>query len=169
MISKHTDIHPKAKIGENVSVGAFTVIEENVEIGDDAWIAPNVTIMNGARIGKGCRVFPGAVISAVPQDLKFEGEESQVIIGDNTTIRECVTLNRGTKASGTTRIGANSLLMAYVHIAHDCIVGDNCILSNSVQMAGHVLVEDYAVIGGSCAIHQFSRIGAHAMVSGGSL
>jgi UDP-N-acetylglucosamine acyltransferase len=162
-------IHPQAKVAQNVVIEPFTVIHKDVEIGEGTWIGSNVTIMEGARIGKNCRIFPGAVISAVPQDLKFGGEVTTAEIGDNTTIRECVTVNRGTVAHGKTEIGKNCLLMAYVHIAHDCVVGNNCVIANSVQMAGHVIVGDFAIIGGSSAIHQFSKIGQHAMVSGGSL
>jgi UDP-N-acetylglucosamine acyltransferase len=125
--------------------------------------------MNGARIGKNCRIFPGAVISAVPQDLKFGGEDSLVVIGDNTTIRECVTINRGTSDRKETRVGNNVLLMAYTHIAHDCVVGNNCILANGVQLAGHITVDDFAIIGGMSAVHQFVSVGAHVMISGGSL
>lgn len=162
-------VHPQALIARNVVIEPFVTIHKNVEIGEGTWIGPNVTIMEGARIGKNCKIFPGAVISAVPQDLKFEGEDSISIIGDNTTIRECVTINRGTKALGKTVIGKNCLIMAYVHIAHDCIVGDNCILVNNVNMGGHVVVGDFALIGGMSAVHQFVHIGAHAMVGGGGL
>ena len=162
-----TYIHPNAKIGKNVQIGPFTTIEDNVEIGDDTWIASNVTIMSGARIGKGCKIHPGAVVSNIPQDLKFQGEESITIIGDNTTIRECVTVNRGTVDKHQTVVGSNCLLMAYVHVAHDCIIGDNCILANSVQVAGHVIIEDYVVVGGNTGVHQFVHIGAHAMIAGG--
>lgn len=164
-----TYISPLAKIAENVKVDPFTVIHENVEIGEGSWIASNVTIFPGARIGKNVRIFPGAVISAIPQDLKFGGEVTTLEIGDNTTIRECATLNRGTSDRNKTVIGKNCLIMAYVHIAHDCIIGDQVIIANSVQMAGHVTVGNYAIIGGSSAIHQFSKIGAHCMISGGSL
>ena len=169
MISKLSEIHASAKLGENVTVEAFTSIHEDVEIGDGTWIGSNVTIYPGARIGKNCRVFPGAVISAVPQDLKFQGEESTVEIGDNTTIRECVTINRGTVDKQITKIGNSCLLMAYVHIAHDCIIGNNVIIANSVQVAGHVSIDEWAIIGGSSAIHQFVRIGMHSLISGGSL
>src|SRR5690606_11620495 len=129
----------------------------------------NVTIMEGARIGKNCKIYPGAVISSVPQDLKFAGEETTAIIGDNTVIRECVTISRGTIDKMKTVVGSNCLIMSYAHIAHDCMVGDNCIVVNAVQMAGHVEMGDYAIIGGSSAVHQFVKIGAHAMISGGSL
>ncbi|UKJ08036.1 acyl-ACP--UDP-N-acetylglucosamine O-acyltransferase [Solitalea lacus] len=169
MIQPLAYIHPQAKIADNVVIEPFVTIHKDVEIGEGTWIGPNVTIMDGARIGKNCRIFPGAVISAVPQDLKFGGEYTIAVIGDNTTIRECVTVNRGTSDRKETRIGSNCLLMAYVHIAHDCIIGDNCILANAVQVAGHVTVNDWAIIGGTSAIHQFVSIGAHVMVSGGSL
>lgn len=169
MIHSLTHIHPNAKIGENVTVEAFTTIQGDVEIGEGTWIGPNVTIMDGARIGRHCRIFPGAVISGIPQDLKFDGEVTQTIIGDRTTIRECVTISRGTKDKFKTVIGSDCLLMAYVHVAHDCLIGNHCILANAVQMAGHVQVDDHVVIGGTTAIHQFVRIGAHVMVSGGSL
>ena len=162
-------VHPQAKIARNVVIEPFTTIHANVQIGSGTWIGSNVTIMEGARIGKNCRIFPGAVISAIPQDLKFEGEDSLTIIGDNTTVRECVTINRGTSASGETRIGKNVLIMATVHIAHDCNIGDNAIVVNGVALAGHVTVGEYAIIGGLAAIHQFIHIGDHAMVSGGSL
>ncbi|HLT07737.1 MAG TPA: acyl-ACP--UDP-N-acetylglucosamine O-acyltransferase [Cyclobacteriaceae bacterium] len=169
MISKLSEIHANAKLGKNVTVEAFTSIHDDVEIGDGTWIGSNVTIYPGARIGKNCKVFPGAVISAVPQDLKFQGEESTVEIGDNTTIRECVTINRGTVDKQTTKVGESCLLMAYVHIAHDCIIGNHVIIANSVQVAGHVSIDEWAIIGGSSAIHQFVRIGMHSLVSGGSL
>ena len=162
-------IHPDAKIASNVVVEPFTVVHKNVEIDEGTWIGSNVTIMEGARIGKNCRIFPGAVISAIPQDLKFEGEKSLAVIGDGTTVRECATINRGTKALGKTVIGKNCLIMATAHIAHDCVLGDNCIIVNGVAMGGHVTIGDYAIIGGLSAIHQFIHVGPHAMVSGGSL
>lgn len=162
-------IHPEAKIAPNVVVEPFTTISKDVEIGEGTWIGPNVTIMEGARIGKNCKIFPGAVVSAVPQDLKFGGETSLAVIGDNTTIRECVTINRGTAASGSTSIGNNCLLMAYSHVAHDCHIGNNCILVNSVALGGHVEIGDFAIVGGLAAVHQFVSIGPHAMISGGSL
>ncbi len=169
MIHPHTYIHPNAKLATNVKVDPFTVIHQDVEIGEGTWIGSNVTIMEGAKIGKNCRIFPGAVIAAIPQDLKYEGEYSKVIIGDNTTIREFVTVNRGTKDREMTAIGDNCLIMAYTHIAHDCIVGNNCILSNSTQVAGHVTIGDWVILGGMCAVHQFANIGQHAFVNGGSL
>jgi len=162
-------IHPGARIATNVVVEPFATINNNVVIGSGTWIGSNVTIMEGARIGKNCRIFPGAVISAIPQDLKFEDEDSLVTIGDNVTIRECVTINRGTKAYGKTEIGKNSLIMATAHIAHDCILEENVIIVNGVLLAGHVKVGKHAIIGGLSGIHQFIHIGEHAMVSGGSL
>ena len=162
-------VHPQAKIARNVVIEPFTTIHNNVIIGSGTWIGSNVTIMEGARIGKDCRIFPGAVISAIPQDLKFEGEDSLTVIGDNTTIRECVTINRGTNASGKTEIGDNCLIMATAHIAHDCIIGNNSIVVNGVALGGHVTIGEHAIIGGLAAVHQFIHIGDHAMVSGGSL
>jgi UDP-N-acetylglucosamine acyltransferase len=164
-----TSIHPSAILGSNVSIDPFSVIHEDVEIGDGTWIGSNVTIFPGARIGKNVRIFPGAVISAIPQDLKFGGEVTTAEIGDHTTIRECATINRGTSDRMKTVIGRHCLIMAYVHVAHDCIVGDHCIIANSVQMAGHVNLGDFAIIGGSSAVHQFANIGRHVMISGGSL
>jgi UDP-N-acetylglucosamine acyltransferase len=169
MIHPHTYIHSNAKLATNVKIDPFTVIHQDVEIGSGTWIGSNVTIMEGARIGKNCRIFPGAVISAIPQDLKFEGEESSVIIGDNVTIREFVTINRGTKALGKTVIGSNCQIQAYSHLAHDCIVGNNCIISNNTQVAGHVSIGDWAILAGMCAIHQFVSIGQHSFIGGGSL
>ncbi len=159
-------IHPDAKIGKDVTISPFASIYEDVEIGDGTWIGPNVTIFPKARIGKNCKIFPGAVIAAIPQDLKFKGEESIVQIGDNTTIRECVTVNRGTADKMKTVVGSNCLIMAYAHIAHDCIVGDNVIIANSVNLAGHVDIEDWVIIEGGTGVGQFVRIGAHAFVSG---
>lgn len=162
-------IHPEAKIARNVVIEPFTVISKNVVIDEGTWIGPNVSIMEGARIGKNVKVFPGAVLSAIPQDLKFSGEETTVEIGDNTTIRECVTINRGTVDKYKTVVGANCLIMAYVHIGHDCLIGNSVILGNTVQLAGHVLIDDYAIFGGACAVQQFSKVGAHAYIGGGSL
>ena len=162
-------IHTDSKIARNVVIEPFVTIEKDVEIGSGTWIGSNVTIMEGARIGKNCRIFPGSVISAIPQDLKFEGEKSLTIIGDDCTIRECATINRGTSASGKTIVGNNCLIMAYAHIAHDCVIGDNCAIGNSVALGGRVTIRDYAIIGGLSAIHQFVSVGKHAMVSGGSL
>ena len=162
-------VHPQAKIARNVVIEPFTTIHANVHIGSGTWIGSNVTIMEGARIGSNCRVFPGAIISAIPQDLKFDGEDSLAVIGNNTTIRECVTVNRGTKALGRTQIGDNCLIMATSHIAHDCIISNNVIIVNGVTLAGHVKIGEYAIIGGLAGIHQFIHIGKHAMISGGSL
>lgn len=170
MIQPLAYIHPQAQIAENVVIEPFVTIYKDVVIGEGTWIGSNVTIMEGARIGKNCRIFPGAVISAPPQDLKYKGEATTVTIGDNTIIRECVTLNRGTALDkNTTTIGENCLLMAYVHIAHDCVIGNNVIIANSVQLAGHIEVQDFAFIGGASAVHQFVSIGAHSIISGGSL
>ena len=162
-------VHPSAKIANNVVIEPFVTIDKNVTIGKGSWIGSNVTVMEGATIGENCRIFPGAVISAIPQDLKFGGEKSEVIIGDNTTIRECVTINRGTKATGKTEIGNNCLLMAYCHVAHDCYIGNNCIIVNGVALGGHITIGDWVIIGGLSAIHQFVHIGSHAMISGGAL
>jgi UDP-N-acetylglucosamine acyltransferase len=162
-------VHPGAKIAKNVVIEPFTTIHNNVIIGDGTWIGSNVTIMEGARIGKNCNIFPGAVIAAIPQDLKFGGEDSLVVIGDNVTIRECVTINRGTAASGKTTIGNNCLIMATAHIAHDCHISNNVIIVNGVLLGGHVTIGDFAIVGGLSAVHQFISIGAHAMISGGSL
>lgn len=162
-------IHPAAKIAPSVVIDPFVTIEENVEIGEGTRIGSNVTIMAGARIGKNCTIFPGAVISGIPQDLKFKGEDTLAIIGDNTVIRECVTINRGTAAKGKTVVGNNCLIMAYCHVAHDCVVGDNVIMSNATQLAGEVVVDNFAVIGGGALVHQFCHIGAHVMLQGGAL
>jgi UDP-N-acetylglucosamine acyltransferase len=162
-------IHLKAQLGNNVNVEHFTTIYEDVVIGDNCWIGPNVTIFPGSRIGKDCKIFPGAVIGGIPQDLKFEGEYSTVEIGDRVMIRECTTVNRGTKVTGKTVVGDDSMLMAYVHIAHDCVVGKHCILANVTNLAGHVTIEDHAYFGGMSGAHQFTRVGQHAFISGGSM
>lgn len=162
-------IHPAAKIAPSVVIDPFVTIEQNVEIGEGTRIGSNVTIMEGARIGKNCTIFPGTVISGIPQDLKFRGEDTLAIIGDNTTIRECVTVNRGTAAKGKTVVGSNCLIMAYSHVAHDCVIGDNVIISNATQIAGEVVVDNFAVIGGGTLIHQFCHIGPHVMIQGGAL
>lgn len=162
-------VHPGAKIATNVVIEPFTTIHNNVIIGEGTWIGSNVTIMEGARIGKNCSIFPGSVISAIPQDKKFNDEETTTEIGDNTTIRECVTINRGTSDRMRTVIGKNCWIMAYCHIAHDCIVGDNCIFSNNSTLAGHVNVGDYAILAGMSAVQQYCSIGSHAFVTGGSL
>jgi UDP-N-acetylglucosamine acyltransferase len=162
-------VNPQAKVANNVVIEPFVCIDKNVVIEEGTWIGSNVTILEGARIGKNCRIFPGAVISAIPQDLKFAGEDTIVKIGNNVTIREFVTINRGTKASYETVVGDNTLLMAYVHVAHDCIIGNNVIMANAAMLAGHIVIDDWAIIGGMVAVHQFCRIGAHSIISGGSL
>lgn len=169
MIQPLAYIHPEAKIAQNVVIEPFATIHKDVVIGEGSWIGSNVTIMDGARIGKNCKIYPGAVISGEPQDLKFDGEVTTAEIGDNTTIRECVTINRGTKDRYKTVIGKNCLIQAYSHIAHDCIIGDNCIFSNSSTLAGHITIGDYVVLAGMVAVHQFCTIGSHAFVSGGTL
>ena len=163
------DIHPDAQIGTDVKIGNFTTICEDVVIGDGTVIEPNVVVYPGARIGKKCHIFPGSVISAIPQDLKFAGEYTTCEIGDENVIRECCTINRGTAASGRTVIGNNNLIMAYVHVAHDCVVGDNCVFANNATLAGHVLVGDYVILGGKTACLQFIHIGSHDKTAGGSL
>ena len=162
-------IHPAAKIASGVVIDPFVTIDCNVEIGEGTRIGSNVTILEGARIGKNCKIFPGAVIGASPQDLKFKGEDTLAIIGDNTTLRECVTVNRGTASKGKTEVGSNCLIMAYSHVAHDCKVGDNVIISNATQLAGEVVVDNFAVIGGGTLVHQFCHLGAHVMIQGGAL
>ncbi len=163
------DLHPDAKIGENVTISNFTTIYEDVVIGDGTWIGPNVTIFPGARIGRNCKIFPGSVIAAIPQDLKFAGEYTTVEIGDDNVIRECCTINRGTAASGKTVIGNGNLLMAYVHVAHDCVVGDHCVLANNATLAGHIILGDWVILGGKTACLQFIHIGSHVITQGGAL
>ncbi len=163
------DLHPDAKIGKGVTISNFSTIYEDVVIGDNTWIGPNVTIFPGARIGKNCKIFPGSVIAAIPQDLKFNGEYTTVEIGDNNVIRECCTINRGTAASGKTVIGHDNLIMAYVHVAHDCVVGNYCVFANNTTLAGHIIVGDWTVLGGKTAILQFVHIGPHVITQGGSL
>ncbi|MCC8018529.1 MAG: acyl-ACP--UDP-N-acetylglucosamine O-acyltransferase [Rikenellaceae bacterium] len=169
MISKLAHIHPDAKLGNNVTVEPFAYIAGDVTIGDDCWIGPGAVIYDGARIGKNNKIHTAAVIAGIPQDLKFKGEYTTVEIGDNNIIRECVTINRGTAAKGKTVVGNNNLIMAYVHIGHDCEVGNYVVLVNRVSLGGEVEVGDWAIIGGHSAIHQFCRIGTHSMLSGGSL
>jgi UDP-N-acetylglucosamine acyltransferase len=163
-----SQIHPDAIIAPDVEIGPFVFIDKNVEIGAGTKIAANVTILAGTRIGEKCNIFPGAVLGGIPQDLKFRGEDTLAIIGNNTTIRECVTVNRGTVAKGQTIVGSNCLLMAYSHVAHDCVIKDYVILANSTQLAGEVEIEDHAILGGGTLVHQFTRIGAHAMLQGGT-
>lgn len=162
-------IHPDSKIGKNVTISPFSYIYDDVEIDDNTWIGPNVTIMSGARIGKNCKIFPGAVISAEPQDLKYAGEYTTTEIGDNTVIRECVTIHKGTSDRLVTRVGKNCLLMGYVHIAHDCIIGDNCILANYTGLSGHNTIGDYVILEGKVGTQQFISIGDHAFIAGASL
>jgi UDP-N-acetylglucosamine acyltransferase len=169
MISPLAHISSDAKLGANVRIDPFTHIHENVIIGEGTIIHSNVSIYPGSRIGKNCEVFPGAVIGVIPQDLKFDGEDTTVEIGDNTKIRECVTIHRGTKDRLTTKIGSNCLLMTYVHIAHDCLIGDNVILASYVGLSGHVTIDDYAIIEGKAAAQQFVHIGAHTFIGGASL
>ena len=168
MISPLASIHPEAKIGENVEIGPFVFIDKNVVIGDNNVIMPNVNILYGSQIGNGNRIFPGAVIGAIPQDLKFRCEETTAEVGDNNTIRENVTINRGTAAKGKTVVGNNNLLMEGVHVAHDAIVGNGCIIGNSTKMAGETIVDDNAIVSASVLMHQFCRVGGYTMVQGGS-
>lgn len=161
-------VHPEAKIAQNVVIEPFVSIANNVIIGEGTWIGSNVTIMEGAHIGKNCKIFPGAVIAAIPQDLKFNGEETIVEIGDNTTIRECVTINRGTVAKGKTVVGSNCLLMCYSHVAHDCIIKDYVILGAYTALAGEVMIDDWAIVSAASLVHQFVNIGAHVMIQGAS-
>lgn len=162
-------IHPAAKIAPGVVIDPFVTIDANVEIGEGTRILSGATILEGSRIGRNCTIFPGAVVGAIPQDLKFQGEETLAIVGDNTTLRECVTVNRGTAAKGKTVVGSNCLIMAYSHVAHDCVVGDNVIISNATQLAGEVVVDSFAVIGGGTLVHQFCHLGSHVMIQGGAL
>jgi len=162
------NIHPDAKIHDSVIIEPFATVAADVEIGEGSWIGPNAVLMDGARVGKNCKIFPGAVISAIPQDLKYEGEQTTVEIGDNSTIRECVTINKGTKAKNHTAVGKNCLIMCYVHIAHDCIIGDNVILGGYTGLAGEVDVDNWAIISGGSLVHQFVKIGSHVMIQGGS-
>ena len=166
-IDEKAVVSPKAELGDNIEVGPFAVIEEDVQIGENSVIAHGAHIASGTRIGKNVRIFTGAVLGTAPQDLKFGGEETTLEIGDGTTIREYATLNRGTRESWITRVGKNCLIMAYAHVAHDCHIGNNVILANAVNLAGHVTIEDWASLGGMVPVHQFIRIGAHAFVGGG--
>jgi UDP-N-acetylglucosamine acyltransferase len=163
------NVHPEAKIGNNVIIEPFATVHKDVVIDDGSWIGPGAIIWDGARLGKNVKIYPGASVSSVPQDLKFAGEKTETFIGDNTVIRESVTISRGTNDKFKTVIGKNCLLMAYVHVAHDCMIGNQCILVNTVQVAGHVTIDDWAIVGGASALHQFVKVGAHVMLSGGSL
>jgi UDP-N-acetylglucosamine acyltransferase len=168
-ISKLASVHPDARIGKDVVIEPFTFIAADVTVGDGTWIGPNATILDGARIGRECRIFPGAVVSAIPQDLKFAGERTTAEVGDRTTVRECVTINRGTSDRQRTAVGSDCLLMAYVHLAHDCVVGNHVVIANSVNLAGHVTIEDWAILEGNVAVQQFISIGAHSFIAGASL
>jgi UDP-N-acetylglucosamine acyltransferase len=168
MISNLAYVHPGARLAENVTVEPFAYIAENVEIGEGTWVGPNSTILDGARIGKNCKIFPSAVVSGIPQDLKFRGEETTAEIDDGSTVREASTVNRGTAASGKTIIGKNCLIMAYAHVGHDCIIGNNCIIGNGSGLAGEVKVDDWAILSAGTLVHQFSRIGGHVIIGGGS-
>ncbi|MDR1330692.1 MAG: acyl-ACP--UDP-N-acetylglucosamine O-acyltransferase [Tannerella sp.] len=163
-----TVIHPEAKVGNNVTIDPFAVIEKDVVIGDNTHIFSHTVILNGARIGRNCNIFPGAVIAGIPQDLKFKGETTTVEIGEDTTIRECATVNRGTASKGRTIIGNHCFIMAYSHIAHDCVVKDHVIIGNASQIAGEVEIDDYAIVSGGSLVHQFTRISKHVMIQGGS-
>src|SRR6218665_3978533 len=165
MISPLAHISPNAVLGNNITVEPFAVIHDDVRIGDGTYIMSGAVIMSGTTIGKDCKVFPGAVLGAIPQDLKFIGEKTTVEIGDNTTIRECVTINRGTQDKWKTVVGSDCLIMAYAHIAHDCVIGNNVILANSVQVAGHVEIGDFATIGGLSAAAQFTKIKIHTYIT----
>ncbi len=160
-------VNPDAKLGDNLSVGPYAIIEGDVEIGEDCSVGPHAVIYSGARIGNRVKIFQGASVANLPQDLKFSGEPTLFIIGDDTIIREFATLHRGTLETGKSQVGKNCLFMAYSHVAHDCIVGDNCIIANAVQIGGHAHIEDYVIVGGSTPVHQFSLIGEHSMIAGG--
>ena len=168
MISPLAYIHPEARIGSNCEIGPFCYIDANVVIGDNNVLMNSVTVLSGARIGNGNRIFPGAVISAIPQDLKFRGEETTAEIGDNNTIRENVTVNRGTAAKGRTVVGNNNLLMEGMHVAHDVFLGNGCIIGNGTKFAGEVVIDDFAIVSANVLVHQFCRIGSYVMVSGGT-
>lgn len=167
-ISPNAFVHPNAKIGNDVTIEPFAYVDDNTEIGDGTCIMSSANIRAGARIGKNCTIFPGAVIAGIPQDLKFQGEDSLAVIGDFTTVREAVTVSRGTNAKGTTLVGSHCLLMAYSHVAHDCILKDHVILGNATQLAGEVEVDDFAILSGGTLVHQFTRIGKHVMIQGGT-
>ena len=169
LISPLSVIESGAKIGKNVKIGPFTTIAADVVIGDDTTIASHVSIMNGTRLGRNCKIYQGAIVGSTPQDLKYNGEKTLLEIGDNTTIREYCTLNIGTTATGKTVIGRNCLVMAYAHVAHDCVIGNNVVLANNVTLAGHIEIGDYARLGGMVAVHQFVKIGQDAFIGGGSL
>ena len=168
MISPLAYVHPEAQIGEGCEIGPFCFIDKDVVIGEGNRLMNSVTLLPGTRMGRGNTLFPGAVIGAIPQDLKFQGEDTLAIIGDNTTLRECVTINRGTASKGKTIVGNNCLIMAYSHVAHDCVLHDNIIIGNASQIAGEVEIDDFAIVSGGSLVHQFSRISKHVMIQGGS-
>lgn len=168
MISKLASVHPNAKIHETAEIGPFVFIDDDVEIGAGTVVDANATICSHTRIGKNCHIFPSAVIGAIPQDLKFQGELTYTVIGDNNVFRECCTVHRGTASKGKTVIGNNNLIMAYCHVAHDVVIGNYNIMSNLTQLAGEVVLEDYAVLGGGTLVHQFSHIGSYVMIQGGT-
>ena len=168
MISPLAQIHPDAVIGDNCEIGPFCFVDANVVIGDNNHLMNSVTLLSGTRMGNDNTLFPGAVIGAIPQDLKFRGEETTAEIGDNNTIRENVTINRGTAAKGRTVVGSNNLLMEGMHVGHDCFIGSGCIIGNSTKIAGEVVIDDFAIISASVLIHQFCHIGSYVMVSGGT-
>lgn len=165
----NANVHPLAKIGKNTVIEPFATVQADVEIGENCHIAPNAVIMNGSRLGNNVEIHSGAVISGVPQDLKYEGEDSKTIIGNNTVIRECVTVNKGTKDRMATKVGDNCLLMSYVHVAHDTFIGNNVIVAVDVALAGHMDIEDYAIIEGISGAQQFVKIGGHCFIAAGSL
>jgi len=169
MISSLAHVDPKAQLGANVTVEPFASIAGDVIIGDNTWVGSNAVIYDGARIGNNCRIFNGASVSAIPQDLKFRGEKTTLELGNNNTVREFATLNRGTAAKGKTVIGNDCLFMAYAHVAHDCVIGNNVIMVVQTMLGGEVTVDDWAIIGGGSGAHQFVRIGAHVMMAGGSV
>ena len=169
MISPLASVHPDAKIAGNVRIDAFAVVEHDTVFGEGSWIMSGAHVLAGSRLGKNCRIHQGAVVGGMPQDLKFSGEYSEVFLGDGCIVRECATINRGTKAYGKTTLGKECLVMAYAHVAHDCIIGDHVILVNNVALAGHVEIGDWTILGGLSAVHQFVKIGSHVMVGGGSL
>ncbi len=167
-ISPLAYVDPAAQIGDGNEIGPFCYIDKNVVLGDNNVLMPSVTLLSGARIGSGNRFFPGAVIAAIPQDLKFKGEETTAEIGDNNKIRENVTINRVTAAKGKTFVGSNNLLMEGMHVAHDCVIGNGCIIGNSTKLAGEVVVDDNAILSANVLIHQFCRVGGYVMIGGGS-
>ena len=169
VISPLAHVAPEARLGEGVTVEPFAYIASDVVIGAGSWIGPHATVLDGSRIGVDCKVYPGAVIGGLPQDLKYAGENSTAEVGDRTVVRECVTINRGTRDRMSTKVGSDCLLMAYTHLAHDAWVGDHVIIANSGNIAGHVTIEDWVIIEGMVGVQQFVTIGQHAFVAGGSL